>query len=267
MASLEVMICTYGAAGICRVAEHSHPHVEGVRYLVGWQMPQGEEAPEVPPELMRDDFTIYRHESAGLSKNRNYILSRASAPILLFSDDDVDYTADGLKGVIDAFDSHPDCDLLTFRYDTDVPWKKYLAEERSIWSGIRRYYPICIEIAFRREAVQERIALDERFGVKAPVPAGEEDVFIEDCRRAGLRGRFVPLTICRHAGSSTFEREDGLERHIPVKAAVNARIFTYTWPLRMLLHSFRDARSRRTLRFMPRYVKLWLDGVKKFRRL
>lgn len=58
MASLEVMICTYGAAGICRVAEHSHPHVEAVRYLVGWQMPQGEEAPEVPPELMRDDFTI-----------------------------------------------------------------------------------------------------------------------------------------------------------------------------------------------------------------
>lgn len=267
MASLEVMICTYGAAGIRRVAGHSHPHVKGVRYLVGWQMPQGEEAAEVPPELMRDDFTIYRHESAGSSKNRNYILSIASAPILLFSDDDLDYTSEGLKGVIDAFDSHPDCDLLTFRYDTDVPWKKFPPKERPIWGGIRRYYPISFEIAFRRESVQGRVALDERFGLNTPIPGGEEDVFIEDCRRAGLKGMFIPHTVCRHAGNTTFERENGLDRYIPMKAAVNARIFTYTWPLRMLLHSFRDARSRRTLRFLPRYVKLWLEGVKKFRRL
>ena len=267
MARLEVMICTYGAAGIRRVAEHAHPRTEGVRYLVGWQMPQGEEDAEVPPELMRDDFTIYRHESAGSSKNRNYLLSRAEAPLLLFSDDDLDYTSEGLRGVISAFDSHPDCNLLTFRYDTDVPWKKFPSEERPIWRGLRRYYPVCIEIAFRREAVQGHVALDERFGLNTPIIGGEEDVFIEDCRRAGLKGRFIPHTVCRHAGSSTFEREEGLDRHIPMKAAVNTRIFTYTWLLRMLLHSFRDARSRRTLRFLPRYVKLWLDGVKKFRRL
>ena len=267
MTSLEVMICTYGAAGIRRVAGHSHPRVEGVRYLVGWQMPEGEEDADVPEALLRDDFIILRHASSGLSKNRNYLLTRATAPLLLVSDDDVDYTAEGLRGIIDAFDRYPHCDLLTFRYETSLPWKTYPAEARPIWQRLRRYYPNSIEIAFRREAVQGRIAFDERFGIKALFPAGEEDIFIEDCRRAGLKGSFIPFTICRHEGSTTFEREENLDRYIPVKAAVNVRIFPYSWPFRMIIHTLREARRRHSLRFVPHYVNLWLGGVKNYRSL
>lgn len=135
MTSLEVMICTYGVAGIRRVAAHSHPRVEGVRYLVGWQMPKGEVDAEVPEALLRDDFIILRHASSGLSKNRNYILARATAPLLLVSDDDVDYTTEGLCGIIESFARYPHCDLLTFRYETAHQWKTYPAEPRSIWRG------------------------------------------------------------------------------------------------------------------------------------
>lgn len=52
---LQVLVCTLGAEGIRRVCASSHPEVDGVRYLVSWQQPDGHV--DVPEEIKkRNDF-------------------------------------------------------------------------------------------------------------------------------------------------------------------------------------------------------------------
>lgn len=64
MTRLQVMICTFGKEGIARVTASSHPIVDGVEYLVGWQLPDGDA--EIPMELIeRPDFHIFKEKSRG----------------------------------------------------------------------------------------------------------------------------------------------------------------------------------------------------------
>ena len=54
---LLVQIAAFEQAGIDRVAAHSHPPVEGVKYLVSLQAPNGQVS--IPKELSnREDFDI-----------------------------------------------------------------------------------------------------------------------------------------------------------------------------------------------------------------
>ena len=119
---LQVLICTYGSDGIERVASASHPKIEGIEYFVSWQT-DGDK--EIPIGLQRTDFHILRSATKGLSVNRNIALSKATAPLLLISDDDVDYTEEGLRSVIDAFHRHKDMDIVTFRYESSSHTKYY----------------------------------------------------------------------------------------------------------------------------------------------
>ena len=246
--TLQVMICTYGREGLARVAASSHPRVEGVEYLVSMQEdPDGEEC-RVPKELDREDFRIFSHISKGLSINRNVAISKATAPLLLISDDDVDYTEEGLLAVIDAFNKYAEADLITFRYDTMNKKKKYPAKVYDISVREKEHFISSIEIAFRRESVQGKIWFNENFGIGAIFPSGEEDIFIRDCLDAGRKGIFLPVTIARHDGMTTSGRNLMLPSRPQTKGAVFLRLYPRQWPLRMIAHAIRE-------------IPLWKKGL------
>lgn len=262
-ALLDVMICTLGHDGIRRVAEGSHPRMKGVRYIVAWQVPDGDE--ETPEELRRDDFMVAKTPTRGLSRNRNVALSHATAPLLLISDDDVDYTEEGLGRVIDAFDANPDCDILTFRYVSAKAPKYYPDGSCDLSHPAKGYYPTSFEIAMRRESLPPELRFDENFGIGATFPSGEEDLFLHDALSHGLRGRFLPTDICRHDGDTTADRLRRSPSLIEAKGAIVPLLYPGSWPLRMLLLAMRSARSGD----MPltTYLKAWLRGRRKARKL
>lgn len=255
--NLQVLICTFGEEGIRRVAACHHPSVDGVSYIVSWQCPGIK--PLIPDELKRDDFKIVTSETLGLSKNRNIAIDAATAPIALISDDDVRYTRERLAAVIDAFDNHPDDDILTFRYESAEEKKYYPEHECPLFRRPKGYYPSSIEIAFRRASVQGRFRFNENFGLGAKYPSGEEDIFLMDLRKGALKGTFVPLTIAEHPGASTGTRKRGIPDFVRTKGAVMRRIKPYTWWLRMLTHALRPA-ERGSLS-IPSYIRLWLRGA------
>lgn len=242
---LQVLICTYGNDGIERVAKGSHPHMPEVEYLVSWQ---GAKATPIPEALIRDDFKIYRTGTTGLSKNRNHALSKAEAPILLISDDDVVYNDSYLHSVIESFRSNPDTDIITFKYESSQPAKRYPSEKISLSSPPKGFFISSIEIAFRRDAVQRKVWFNENFGIGATFPSGEEDLFIKDCLAAGLKGIYLPVTMARHDAPTTSERNLSLASRPQTKGAVFMRLHPHTWPLRMLAHALRE-------------IPLWRKGL------
>lgn len=266
---LQVMICTYGNEGLERVAAASHPSVEGVEYLVSYQKDPEEHEHDLPKALDRPDFRVLTTLSKGLSVNRNIALFHTSAPLLLISDDDTDYTESGLRAVINAFSEHPEADIIAFRY-ASTSFKKYYPQKSvSIDSRPKGYYISSIEIAFRRKSVQGKIWFNENFGIGAAFPSGEEDIFLQDCIDAGLKGIYLPVTIARHDGSTTSGRNLMLASRPQTKGAVFLRLYPHQWPLRMLVHALREIPLwRKGLVPSPlSYCLNWIKGVTEARRM
>lgn len=265
--ALQVMICTYGQDGLERVAAASHPKVDGVGYLVSCQTDPDEDA-RIPNNLYRDDFRIVFTLTKGLAVNRNIALSKATSPILLISDDDADYTEEGLRAVIDAFAVHPECDILTFRYESAIGGKYYPAYPAHLDRCPKGYYVSSIEIAMRRAAVQGKIWFNEHFGIGAAFPSGEEDIFIRDCLDYGLKGKYIPKTIVRHDCTTTSERNLMLPSRPLTKGAVFMRLHPHDWPLRMIVHALREVPLwRKGLVPSPlSYCRNWLKGASMVRR-
>ena len=200
---LDVLIATHGPSGLERVAEMALPEVACVGYVVTWQLSAKDSA--IPAALMRRDVEIHKVDSVGSSSNHNDGIALSKAPYCLFADNDLDYTAEGLTAVMDSFRSHPDVDIATFRHDGEPV--SYPAEEIDFTDRMPKGYSVATyEIAARREAIKD-IRFDPNFGVAAPLAAIEDGLFIHDCRRAGLRCRFFPVTIVTHKGISTGYRK------------------------------------------------------------
>lgn len=202
---LDVLIATHGDEGLLRIAEMQLPKVAGVHYIVTWQTAQSSAAnplsSDMPDELIRDDIEIHRLSSAGLSNNRNAGIELAIAPYCLIADNDLHYYPEGLQTVIDTLEANPEVDIATFRHDGEPV--SYPSAVTDFTAEMPRGYSVTsFETAFRRQSIGS-IRFDTNFGIGAPLACCEDSLFILDCRHAGLRCRFFPITIVAHRGLST----------------------------------------------------------------
>jgi glycosyltransferase involved in cell wall biosynthesis len=197
---LDVAIATCRKDGIERVVEMNLPYVEGVHYVVTWQMSEGVALPQA---LYREDMEIIRTASVGLSNNRNVGVSRCKADIVLFADDDIRYTAEQLQAVITTFETHPDLDFAAFRYE-GADYRYYPTEECSLQHIPKNFQIVSFTIAVRRKSVLRRLYFDNRLGIGAPYTGcGEEDFYLYQARKMGMNCRFFPITITTHLGQTT----------------------------------------------------------------
>lgn len=260
------MICTFGPEGIRRVASGRHPRLEGVEYLVAWQLPDGDA--ETPPQLLRPDFRIVKTATRGLSRNRNVALAASTAPLLLVADDDLDYTEEGLRGVMNAFRENPDCDILTFRYGSALDTKKFSETPFPLDNPARGYYVSSFEMAFRSKGIRGKVWFNENFGIGSGLfPCGEEQLFLTECMRKGMKGRYLPLTICRHEGETTTQRAENAEMETAAKGAAMLKMHPATWPMRFAMHLLRQTVA--AIKGVPGdgplpppcYAAAWIKGV------
>ncbi len=246
---LEVLICTIHASGLQRVADMRLPRVPGVRYLVSWQMPGDERDVEValPAALHRDDVTVCRTASAGLSNNRNHAFEHATAPVLLIADDDLRYTAEGLQGVIDTFDADPQLDIAQFRFEGNGGQKYYPDTVADLTHRLPKgLYVTSFELALRRDTVLPRVRFDTRFGIgSGKYLHGEEHIFLLDARCKGLNCRYIPLTVATHTGPTTGQRRYDNPGLAAADGAVIAAEYGIWGALRVPLLAWRRYRQGR----------------------
>lgn len=205
---MQVLVSTYGREGIMKLAQADYPAVEGVEYLVSWQLPDGDCG--VPYELAgRKDFRIHKVSSRGLSSNRNETLRLATAPVCVIADDDLHYDADALRCLAAYHRNHPEAAIVCFHITVDgKTMPTYSPDTFDLRHLPRGYWFTSCEISFKREPVIESgVRFCELLGVGAPViRSGEEELFMRSLLRKGLRGVCLPLVVCDHPGSTTGDR-------------------------------------------------------------
>lgn len=260
---MQVLIAAFGPEGAERIARCKHPRVEGVEYIISLQLPEGPTA--LPAELNRPDFKVFTINSIGVAVNRNNALRHATAPILLMADDDVTYTCTQLQNVITAFKTHPECDILTFAYDSasapyTFPDTEFIL---TVPTPISFGGPT---IALRRGKMPGRLKFNENFGPGAEFIAGEDEMFLYDALRMGMRGRFIPIRIFTHNHPSTGHRMAHDPRFIRSKGAFFVYLHPYSWPLRLLTHAWRNYKQKTPLGTAD-YINSWLSGAFKYIRL
>jgi hypothetical protein len=145
--------------------------------------------------IPEDDSIIYQvSNSEGLSKSRNECLELIPCEVNVIADDDVKYQPGFETAVLKAFED-TGADILTFQTVEGIPRTKNVTEHN--WLSLLRVKSI--EITFRKSVIQQaRILFDEDFGLGAEHETGEENIFLEDCRKTGLELIDHPAQIVSH---------------------------------------------------------------------
>lgn len=199
--TLDIAVSTYKPEGIERVEKMILPPIEGVRWVVSWQE---HENAAIPLSLLsRNDISINRLNSKGLSNNRNNSIRCCRADIILISDDDMQYSVEGIKEIIKIFKLNPDIDLAIFKIDFSKK-KSYPAADCELRLPLPKgYYASSVDLAFRRHKVAD-LSFNVNLGIGAPeMHCGEDEMFLFSAIKKGLRCCFFNILIGRHEGAST----------------------------------------------------------------
>lgn len=144
-------------------------------------------------------FTFRGHDILWMSMNergvglsRNNALMRASGDILLFADDDVVYTDDYVEKIVMSFEKHPKADLIVFNLKSQNPDRPEAIVENEYklhWYNSLKFG------AFRIAIRKANVFYSLLFGGGAKYQSGEDNLFVIQCLRKGIKGLASNLTI------------------------------------------------------------------------
>ncbi|MBO7334781.1 MAG: glycosyltransferase family 2 protein [Lachnospiraceae bacterium] len=154
----------------------------------------GEESSDVNGHTVK----VFKNRERGVGKSRNLALSKASADLVLFSDDDLVYNDDYEEAVLKEFEGHPEADGIFFNFEVDESRRTYHTEEfgpvKITASGRYPTYSLCIKL----DKVKEKeLSFSPLFGGGAKYSCGEDSLFIMSALKAGLRLYRSPVCLGR----------------------------------------------------------------------
>lgn len=139
-------------------------------------------------------------QERGLSNSRNRLLDDAQGEIAILGDDDLTYLEDYSKTITQAYETYPDADIITFLFTESEECETRRQFSRSRRLNIFNISKVAsVEITFKVASVREKkIRFCPLIGLGTALASGEENAFLADALRAGLRIYHVPKTICYH---------------------------------------------------------------------
>lgn len=150
-------------------------------------------------EIERIKGRVYSSKERGVGKNRNKILSNATASICIFADDDMVFK-DGYEKIVQHFfDEFPNVDIIIFNLD-EMDSIGYIGERKNkkvIKVNCFNYMNYgAARIAFRRKVLSYNgIMFNLNFGGGTKHQCGEDTLFLHDCLKKKLKIVAVPYSI------------------------------------------------------------------------
>ena len=204
---IEILICTIDERITHALQVPTEP-CPGVTYLISWQ--QSHEGLCLPENFTpREDVRLLTCKGQGLSANRNFALEHARGDYLLIADDDEHFEISHFVRAKEAFAQHPQTDIFLLQALTPEgqPFKpNYPAQPFNYAHRPLGYYPSSCEIALRRKTTSW-LRLDIRFGLgSSHLACGEEEVFLHEAYRRGLRIEYHPIPVATVPPGTTGSR-------------------------------------------------------------
>ncbi len=172
----------------------------------------------------------------GLSKSRNMALDNASGDYLVIADDDLEYV-DGYNNTIcDAFKKNPNADVIVFQVEgIEHEFKKYGRKAKRLFY-LGSLHVSSVEIVIRKDSIKKnKIRFAEEFGSGAKYRMGEENIFLFECLKAGMKIYYEPKVIARlHMNESTWFRGFS-KKYFFDRGAVSRKLYGNIFGLFMII--------------------------------
>lgn len=138
----------------------------------------------------------YSFAEKGVGLSRNNGLLRATADLILFSDEDIVYQEGYAKAIIQAFEERPRADMLLFNVEVEEDRATYhITKEHRVRFYNSGRYPT-YSFAIRREKLHAaNITFSLLFGGGAKYSNGEDSLFLMECLKKGFQVYALPITI------------------------------------------------------------------------
>lgn len=146
-------------------------------------------------------YRIISTTERGLSKSRNKALEYAKGTYCLICDDDEILYDDYENKIVRSFQDNPEMDIICFQLKLEG--KNYSDKEYKV-GFLRALRVASVQVAFKLGSIKaNNLLFDEAFGSGTPVGSGEENIFLYDCLRKGLKIKSVPVCIGEVAQSNS----------------------------------------------------------------
>lgn len=266
MITVDVLICTINK-GIVRLLDNLIAPREGVHYIIAYQYTD-ERYLELVSEALtsRPDVLFSKYRGKGLSANRNNALRLATSDVVLFADDDARYSSESFDIIQRTFEANPDLDVAFFQASTytNRPLKEYPPDTFDYATRTTKVDISALETACKRTSIQGRLSYDERFGLGSEFVCGEEDIWLTDAERQGLKMRYFPLKIVE---TSTMLKQKMIYVDAAVQVSFGAityyRYGSKAWWL--CFHFASKAAGKGLCHFFPMLKNLY-EGIHLYRR-
>lgn len=131
----------------------------------------------------------------GLSKSRNMAIRNAWGNICQICDDDEWIEDDAVEKITRAFEENPDAILIAFALKREDIDKSYPEGKRSL--GFKQILKTSsLQVTFSRNLMgNDQVWFDEKMGSGTGNGGGEENKFMLDCKRKGLKLMYYPDVI------------------------------------------------------------------------
>jgi len=151
------------------------------------------------------DNVIYTHmREWGLSKSRNKALSVSTTDICHICDDDLSFIPWFIDTVKEGY-QNSDFDIISFQV-FDEQWNKHFFAKEWKHTRVSVMWIWSWGITFFRKSIIEKwISFDENFGLGTKYPVWEENIFLQDAFKTGLRIWHIDSPITIHPRESSWK--------------------------------------------------------------
>jgi len=203
----------------------------------------------------RNDFRHHELVSKGVAKSRNKAIDLAKGEYLIFSDDDITFSATELQQAIDYLDAHPEVSLILGQATDESGtlrkrYPKTIEKLGSLNSARAATYEMIIRVS---EVRKLGVRFDEDFGAGAKNYLGDEYIFVVDLIKAGGKAVFAPITLAQHPTESSGSRW-GSELDRRARAIIFTRVFGALAPFVRLPFGIRRMRELGSLKNVLLFV-------------
>lgn len=217
--------------------------------------------------INNNKLTIITNTERGLSNSRNGLLELATQNICIIADDDVEYINGYQEIILNAHKDYPDIDIIVFKMlqpENSNRKKKYPSKNKRI--GFLRSMRITSpEITFKRERIIESgVNFNNLFGAGAYYGSGEENIFLKDCLKKGLKILFIPKTILQLKESESTWFSGYNEEYLYNRGAIFFELFNKVAFLAILQFAIRKRSLFGNISIF-KIISLMYKGVKDYK--
>ena len=221
---------------------------------------------KIIPDIKEGKNLLFSYKEKGLSRSRNKAIEKSTADICVVADDDLYYVDDSEDIIKKSYEKYKDADIIAFyvNYERINRHKKMLKEGRI--GHIKSMRLSSVQITFKRKSiVDNNIRLDERFGTGSTYYCGEENIFLFDCLRKGLKIYSVPLTIAYLENKGNSWHRSNTREFYNIQGAIYYRMSKSMYFFLILQFAIRKWRLyHKDLSFFE-IIKYMIEGAKNFK--